>query len=79
MNEDDRIDGLLRKGLVDVPENFHANVMHQIDALETQVESAQVHTESKWYEWLALLVGSTLGLMQVARFVFGAWLLTAAS
>lgn len=76
---------LLHNGLVNVPKDFHAEVMQQVTAFEQarQQPYAPKPPQSNpvglgWWQWSALICGGVLGAGQVLRLIFAVWLVSAA-
>lgn len=77
---DHRLDKDLAAGLIEVPDDFEQRVMARIDIqplpqglAEPQPGERRVHRKRHWLEWLALVGGTLVGLVQVLAFIFGVW------
>jgi hypothetical protein len=75
---------LLETDLVHAPVDFSQRISAKIQH-NASTESADQHIEAaahnsySWWQWLAMVGGSVLGMTQVARFIFGYWLSVAAT
>jgi len=75
---------LLKTDLVHAPVDFSQRISAQIkhDAsaeFTNHTMEADAHNHYTWWQWLAMVGGSVLGMTQVARFIFGYWLSVAAT
>lgn len=71
----DPLEQLLQTGPLQPPNDFTARVMQQIQYLPLPEREAK---PLEWLQWLALVGGALLGLEQLAAFVFGVWVASAA-
>ena len=72
---DKKLSTLLESGLLSVPDDFTERVMRDICAAPLPAP------HQKWRErlqWLALVGGAMLGVVELAAFIFGLWTATAA-
>jgi len=73
---------LLESDLLHAPEDFSQRVLQEIEreAFVSDSASDTPHKEVisngllEWWQWLAVAVGSLVGMTQVSRFIFGFWL-----
>lgn len=78
------IQALLETDLVHAPVDFSqriiAKIKHDTSAEPTNhLMQADTYHHYTWWQWLAMISGSVLGMTQVARFIFGYWLSVAAT
>jgi len=71
---------LLESDLLQAPADFNDRVLREIEK-EALVSDRLSDTQNKssngvveWWQWLAVAVGSLIGMTQVSRFIFGFWL-----
>lgn len=71
----DPLEQLLQTGPLQAPDDFTARVMERIRYLPLPEREAK---PLEWLQWLALVGGALLGLEQLAAFMFGVWVASAA-
>lgn len=71
----DPLEQLLQTDMLQPPEGFSARVMERIQYLPLPETEAK---PLEYLQWLALAGGVLLGLEQLAAFMFGIWMTSAA-
>ncbi len=85
MNDlDKNTEALLTGAMVTAPDDFRDAVMQRVAAHERELQQELMAIEKAglqpvpWWQWMALTVGSLIGVGQVLRFIFSVWFVTAA-